>query len=311
MKAVALPTGGPKPLKLNRTGKMSTRKLGFICLCTIPTTVLFVIFVIFPIVSLVNTSFMEWNGMDGEKAYIFFDNYKVLFKSSNFWNAFKNTVFLIVVVTAVTIGLSLYFASVLARKKTKGKTFFRVVFYIPNILSIVVISAIVSAILSPGTGLVSVFYNWAGKVYNGWLANNKTVMWCIAAAMVWQAVGYYMVMYIAGMDSIPDSLYEAADLEGASSSRQFFSITLPLTWEVIRTTLTFFIISTINMSFLFVDAMTQGDFGSHVLLTYMYQQAYTNSVYGYGMAIGVTLFVFAYALALIVQMLTRREQVEY
>ena len=65
------------------------------------------------------------------------------------------------------------------------------------------------------------------------------------------------------------------------------------------------------MSFLFVDSMTQGQFGSHVLLTYMYQQAYTNSVYGYGMAIGVALFVFAYVLALIVQILTHREQVEY
>ena len=311
MKAVALPTGGPRPLKLNATGKMSGRKLGFVCLCTIPTTILFVMFVVLPIINLIQTSFTEWNGIDGEKTFVGFDNYAILFRSSNFWEAFRNTVFLIVVVTAVTIGLSLYFASVLARKGTKGKTFFRIVFYIPNILSIVVISAIVSAILSPGTGLVSVMYDWAGKVYTGWLANNRTVMWCIAAAMIWQAVGYYMVMYIAGMDSIPDSLYEAADLEGASSARQFFSITLPLTWEVIRTTLTFFIISTINMSFLFVDSMTQGQFGSHVLLTYMYQQAYTNSVYGYGMAIGVALFVFAYVLALIVQILTHREQVEY
>lgn len=76
-------------------------------------------------------------------------------------------------------------------------------------------------------------------------------------------------------------------------------------------TLTFFIISTINMSFLFVDSMTPGTVRQSRLLTYMYQQAYTNSVYGYGMAIGVALFVFAYVLALIVQILTHREQVEY
>lgn len=233
----------------------------------------------------------------------------VLFRSDGFWVAFRNTVFLIFFVTIFTIGFALFFAAVLSKGKTKGKTFFRVVFYIPNILSIVVISAIFSAILSPSYGVVKEIANLFNVRYTGWLGNPDTVMWCIVAAMVWQAVGYYMVMYIAGMDSVPDHLYEAADLEGCSHFRQFFVITLPLTWEVIRTTLTFFIISTINMSFLFVDAMTQGEMNSHVLLSFMYE--YFGSQYGYAMAIGTVVFVFAYAVSLIIQALTRREVVEY
>ena len=237
------------------------------------------------------------------------DNYKVLFQNDEFWTSFKNTVFLIFFVTLFTIGFALFFAAVLSKGKTKGKTFFRIVFYIPNILSVVVISAIFSAVLNPSYGVISAIAKLFNTAYTGWLGDMDKVMWCITFAMVWQAIGYYMVMYIAGMDSVPDELYEAADLEGCGKMRQFFVITVPLTWEVIRTTLTFFIISTINMSFLFVNAMTQGEANSHVLLSYMYE--FFGSQYGYAMAIGTVVFVVAYAVSLLVQFLTRREVIQY
>lgn len=140
----------------------------------------------------------------------------------------------------------------------------------------------------------------------------KVVIWCIALAMIWQAVGYYMVMYMASMSSIPSSLYESADLEG-TRSQQFFQITLPLIWNTIRTTLTFFIISTINLSFLFVKVMTAGgpDGASEVFLNYMYKQAYSNSAYGYGMAIGVVIFIFSFGLSLIISKATKRDVIEF
>ena len=130
--------------------------------------------------------------------------------------------------------------------------------------------------------------------------------------MIWQAVGYYMVMYMASMASIPEALYESANLEGASRTTQFFRITIPLIWTNIRTTLTFFIISSINLSFMFVKAMTSGgpDGSTEVFLSYMYKQAYTNSAYGYGIAIGVVVFVFSFALSAIVNAVTRREVME-
>jgi len=135
----------------------------------------------------------------------------------------------------------------------------------------------------------------------------------VAIAMIWQAIGYYMVMYLASMSSIPESLYESANLEGAGKIRQFFEITLPLIWTNIRTTLTFFIISSINMSFLIVRAMTNGgpDGATEVFLSYMYKQAYTNSSYGYGMAIGVIVFLFSFALSGLVNLATKREPLEF
>ena len=138
-------------------------------------------------------------------------------------------------------------------------------------------------------------------------------MTSLIIAMIWQAIGYYMVMYMASMASIPVSLYESTSLDGAGRITQFFQITLPLIWTNIRTTLTFFIISTINMAFLFVKAMTSGgpNGASEVALSYMYKQAYTNSSYGYGMAIGALVFLFSFALSALVNAVTKREPLEF
>ena len=206
-------------------------------------------------------------------------------------------------------------AAILSREKIKGQGFFRVIFYIPNILSVVVISAIFSAIYDPTQGLLNSILNLfrGGENPILWLGDRKIVIYSIIIAMVWQAIGYYMVMYMASMANVPESLYESASLEGAGRIKQFFSITLPLIWTNIRTTLTFFIISTINMSFLFVRAMTNGgpDNASSVFLSYMYQEAYTNSSYGYGMAIGAVVFIFSFALAGVLNAVTKRDEIEF
>lgn len=254
-------------------------------------------------------------GYTDEKMFVGFDNFKTLFQSDKFYQAFQNSVLLIVVVTLVTFTMALVFAYILSREKLKGQTFFRVIFYIPNILSVVVISAIFSAIYDPNTGLLNSILNLLRGAEDPilWLGNQKIVIYSIVIAMVWQAIGYYMVMYMASMASVPESLYESASLEGAGKIRQFFSITIPLIWTNIRTTLTFFVISTINMSFLLVKAMTNGgpDGASNVFLSYMYQEAYTNSSYGYGMAIGVMVFMFSFILAAVLNAATKRPEVEF
>src|SRR5690625_6554236 len=122
-----------------------------------------------------------------------------------------------------------------------------------------------------------------------------------------------MVMYMSSMASISASYYEAASLEGAGEFKQFTSITLPLIWNNLRTTLTFYIISTINLSFLLVKAMTGGgpSGSTEVFLSYMYSQAYGNSTYGYGMAIGGVVFLFSFGLAALISAITKRDVLEY
>ena len=178
----------------------------------------------------------------------------------------------------------------------------------------VVISGIFSAIYQPDeTGLlnsiIGLFRNMADPIR--W-KGESLVMVSLIIAMVWQAIGYYMVMYMASMASVPGSLYESASLDGAGRLTQFFQITIPLIWTNIRTTLTFFIISTINMAFLFVKAMTSGgpNGASEVALSYMYGQK-DAGLYGYSMAIGVVVFLFSFLLSALVNKVTKREPLEF
>lgn len=287
----------------------------FIFFCLLPATLMILIFMVYPTVNVFFMSFFKWGGYTADKQFTGFNNFKQLIQDAFFFKSFQNTILLIVIVTIVTLTLSLIFASILTREKFRGVTFFRVIFYIPNILSIVVIAAIFSAIYDPTSGLL----NSLLKVFRLenlqqlWLGNQQIVIYSISFALIWQAIGYYMVMYMAAMASIPESLYEASALEGASPFKQFFEITLPLTWSTIRTTLTFFVISTINLSFLLVKAMTNGgpDGSTEVFLSYMYKQAYTNSSYGYGMAIGVVVFLFSFALSAILNNITKRPIYEF
>ena len=289
----------------------------FIFFCVAPAAVLFTIFMVIPTLQVFWMSLFKWGGYSAEgKTFVGLDNFQKLLGDEKFLRSFQNSVLLIVLVNIVTFAFALLFAGILTREKLKGQNFFRIIFYIPNILSVVVIAAIFNAIYDPNSGLLNSILGLFTNLKDNpvlWLGDQKIVVFSLAGAMVWQAIGYYMVMYMASMSAVPESLYESASLEGAGRFRQFFTITVPLIWTNIRTTLTFFIISSINLSFLFVKAMTSGgpDGSSEVFLSYMYGQAYTNSSYGYGMAIGVIVFLFSFALAAIVNAVTKREPLEY
>ena len=284
----------------------------FLVLCVAPATILFFIFMIVPTLNVFRMSLYERGAYSPTETFVGLSNFTALLNDSLFIRSMQNTILLVVVVTMVTFAFALIFASILTHENVKGKNLFRVIFYIPNILSGVVISGIFSAIYKPENGMLnSIISMFAGKTVTILWKDAPLVMVSIIIAMIWQAIGYYMVMYMASMASVPESLYESASLDGAGRMRQFFQITIPLIWTNIRTTLTFFIISTINMAFLFVKAMTSGgpNGASEVALTYMYGQK-DAGLYGYSMAIGVVIFVFSFLLSALVNHATKREPLE-
>ena len=286
----------------------------FIALCVAPAVILFVIFMIIPTINVFRMSLFERGAYSPTETFVGFANFKALINDSLFIRSMQNTILLIVVVTMVTFAFALVFAGILTRENVKGKNLFRVIFYIPNILSVVVISGIFSAIYKPENGMLNSIidiFRPDGALPILW-KDEPLVMVSIIIAMVWQAIGYYMVMYMASMASVPQSLYESASLDGAGRVKQFFQITIPLIWTNIRTTLTFFIISTINMAFLFVKAMTSGgpNGASEVALSYMYGQK-DAGLYGYSMAIGVVVFLFSFALSALVNRATKRKPLEF
>ena len=283
----------------------------FILVCLLPALILFFTFLIYPTIQVFRMSMFKWGGFSNNQQFVGLDNFKILWQDENFFRTIQNTILLIVVVTLFTVVLAVLFAAILSTEKIRGNNFFRIIFYIPNILSIVVIAGIFSAIYDPKAGLLNAVLPEAWNKL--WLGDQSIVIYSLAFALIWQAIGYYMVMYMAGMANIPASLYEAADLDGAGKIGKFFNVTLPLIWNSIRTTLTFFIISTINLSFLLVQILTDGgpDGSTEVFLSYMFKQAYTNSSYGYGMAIVVVIFIFSFGLSGIVSHITKRDILEY
>lgn len=293
--------------------KKSERR--FIIASLTPAVILLVIFMVLPTIEVFRMSLYRWGGFSSNRTFIGLDNFKTLWNDMNFIRSFQNSILLIVMVTIVTLVVAIFFANVLIRDNLKGQSFFRIIFYIPNILSIVVIAGIFSAIYRPSQGLLNNTLSVLRLegLQRLWLGDQKIVIYSLIAALIWQAIGYYMVMYMSSIATIPESFYEASSLNGANKWVQFKDITFPLIWNNLRTTLTFFIISTINLSFLLVQAMTGGgpDGSSQVFLFYMYNQAYTNSTYGYGMAIGAVVFMFSFILSAVVMKVTKREVLEF
>ena len=288
----------------------------FIYSCLTPALVLFAVFMIYPTLSVFRMALYKWGGLSAAKTFIGLENFRTLLGDGNFLKALQNTILVLVFVTIMTLAIAISFAYILVREKIKGHNFYRFIFYIPNVLSVVVISAIFSAIYAPSEGLINgMFRLFKPETWQNiqFLGNQRIVIYSIIAAMVWQAIGYYLVIYMAGMSSIPVHLFETAEIEGANKIRQFLDITVPLVWDTVRTTLVFCIISSINVSFLLIKVMTEGgpDGASEVFLSYLYKQAYNNASYGYGMAIGVVVFLFSFALAGIVNRITKRDIIQY
>ncbi|MCI9195656.1 MAG: sugar ABC transporter permease [Angelakisella sp.] len=281
----------------------------FLALCVAPAVILYTLFMILPTLNVFRMSLFERGAYSPNETFVGMSNFQALMKDAKFITAMQNTILLIVTVTIITFFFAIVFAAILTREKIRGQNFFRIIFYIPNILSVVVIAGIFSAIYKPENGMLnSILSLLSGQTVMVLWKDQPMVIVSVIIAMVWQAIGYYMVMYMASMAAVPVTLYESAGLDGAGRLTQFFQLTLPLIWTNIRTTLTFFIISTINMAFLFVKAMVAKGMAD-VGLSFMYAQK-DAGLYGYSMAAGVVIFLFSFLLSALVNWVTRREVLE-
>lgn len=288
----------------------SLKKNLFLAACVLPALILFAVFIIYPTVKVFISSLYQDSGLGNVSQFVGLDNFKAMFQDDVFYIALKNTGFLMVVSGAPTILLALFFAAMLTSGKVKESNFYRVVFFFPSILSFVVIAILWSFIYHPTMGIINPVLHLFGMADLDIpvLGNRNTVMWAIAVTMIWQAAGYYMVMYIAGIDGISKEIYEAADIDGATGIQSFWTITIPLLWDILKTTIIFAINGVITNSFTIVRVMTDGgpDRDSEVLLTYMYKHA-MNANFGYAMAIAVFVFAISIILSIISNKVTGGE----
>jgi N-acetylglucosamine transport system permease protein len=298
-------THSRKPRGLNATPRL------FVACITIPTIILMIVFIVYPTLQTFYLSFTNSTGISTNYRMVGLDNYRyMLFDDSSFRQSMMNTFKLMATVPPVTIVLSFILAYIITQVKLKEKPFYRTVLFFPSIISFTVIGIIFSFIYHPTVGPLNNLLKAVGlnNLAMPWLGDSKTALWAVAATLVWQSVGYYMIMIVAGIDGIPDSVFEAATIDGAGHFRKLTHITLPLVKNILGITFVLSLSGTLTLSYILSSVMTGGGPGgsSSVVLFYMYRQAFSNSNFGYAMAIAVFTLVVSFVLSRLSRFLTEK-----
>ncbi len=196
----------------------------------LPMAIMFTGFVIWPIIASGYFSLFDWNGIGWPTQFIGLSNFKELIKDHYFWNAFNNTYIYAIFQTVVKLPVALILAVILNNASLKGTTFYRTLYFLPVVTTTAIIGIIFTFILNPYSGALNnilLGLRVIGRPVD-WLGVNSTAFVVLILIGAWQKLGQYMIYWLAGLQSIPEELYEAAKIDGASSSKTFLHITLPL-----------------------------------------------------------------------------------
>lgn len=288
--------------------KFYSNKLAIV-LFALPALLVFTVMVFYPIVQVFLKSFYEWNGL-GSGTFIGFDNYVKLFGDTVFKISNKNAFIFALVITVFQMTLASIFAIVVSNKKTRGRDFLRVGYFIPVVLSVTVVCQLWLAILNSDTGLLNTIFKALGLDYQqNWLSDRHNAIYVIAFVNAWQWMGYQFALLMAGIKSIPDDYYEAARIDGASTWLAHLKVTIPLLKETYKICLTISLTGGVK-AFTEMFIMTKGGPGnSTYTLTYlMYKAAFREFRYGYGMASASILVLQCLIIILIVNWLFRDKE---
>ncbi|MEK3889733.1 carbohydrate ABC transporter permease [Bacillus sp. FSL K6-3431] len=269
-----------------------------------PQLVGLIAFSLIPLGFAVVLSFMKWDGF-GEKTFVGFSNFIGQFSNPTFWKALINTAYYTVLYIPIGIVISLVLA--IALNKIKGKELYRVFFFMPVITSSVSVGVIWMWILNGDFGILNQFLGYIGIDGPQWLTDTKWVMISIAMLSIWWQLGYNMVIFLAGLQGISNSYYEAAEIDGASKFQKFLHITLPL----LSPTTFFVAIMSIISSFQVFDqafVMTSGGpaKSSYTLVYHVYESGFRNFKWGESSAAAMILFVIILIFTLIQFRMSKR-----
>lgn len=279
----------------------------------LPALVLYCIFMVYPIMQSIQLSFFKWSGKATiEPEFVGLANYVKMFKDPIFRKAFGNTLVYMAINVCVQIPLGLLLALFLSRPR-KGQRFYKMAFFMPVILSATAVSLMWKFILSGQNGLLNTILTTVGlgNYTHVWLGEAGTVMSSIALVGAWQGVGYVMILLLAALVNVSDSILEQSVIDGASWWQRTWYITIPLIKDAIKTNIVLLIIGSIKVCDI-VYVMTGGGpfFSSEVLTTYMYTSSFKNGVFGYGSAIATFIFVFGALLTLLTNKLMKKDITE-
>ena len=281
-----------------------------IFLFTFPTFLLFTVIVILPIFFSVHYSTLRWDGFS-KSTFIGFSNYKSLFvgNTDGFVQSVINSLILALVSVGIQLPISLFLALILARG-VRGERFFRTVYFIPVVVSTVVIGQLWMKIYQADYGMLNTVLKalGLGQYAKAWLADTHTALAAVFAAMLWQYIGYHMLLMYAGAKSISPDIYEAARIDGASETQMAFHITIPLMKPILCVCVVFAVTGSFR-AFDLIYVMTGGGplHSTEVPTTLMYTTIFSRYQYGYGSAMAIFIIVECLVCTLIIQKLFNRK----
>lgn len=273
-----------------------------------PFYLLFAVFGLFPIVFSLYLSLQKWDGI-GPMKFVGLNQFAYLITDVYFWQSIVNTLEIWLLATIPMLCISVILACLLASPLVKIAAFYRIAFFLPHVTSIVAIAIVFTTIFSNQFGLLNALLSSLGLPHVAWLSTPWGMKISIATMILWRTLGYHIVIFMAGLQSIPGILYEAARIDGASGRQIFARITLPLLQPIILFTV---ITSTISGMQVFTEPQvllgnTGGPGGGGMtMVLYLYQQAFGSYHFGYGATIGWGLFVVIVVFSLLNWMLVQR-----
>lgn len=259
----------------------------------LPALIIYLSVIVAPTIYSFALSFYKWKGV-GKKTFVGLRNYVTLFtKDKVFMIALKNN-FIWIILTLVFIMTIALLLAILLNQSFKGRTFFRGLFYFPNVLSLIVVALVWNWIYDPSTGFINGFLKLVGlgNLQGSWTADPKISLYCIFAAACWQGVGQPMILFLAGLQTVPADVLEAAKIDGASKIRTFFVITIPLMKETFIVVIATLIISAMKV-YDIIAGMTGGgpSDSTQTLATYMYSQTFMYNNVGLGTTVACVMFL--------------------
>lgn len=259
-----------------------------------PALVIYLLFAIVPILISFYYSVMDWDGFTDMK-FIGLANFQEALTDPVFWSSLKNN--LLVVATSVfgQIPLALFFALLLNRN-LKGGKIFRTLGFLPVVISTVIISLVWGMLYNSRRGLFNKLLESVGldQLAQNWLGDPKWAMISVCITIIWQFVGLYLIIFLAALQNIPQEIYEAAEIDGASEMKKTFFITLPMMRNSIMVAVILCISGSLR-TFDLIYVMTSGGPGhsTEVLAMYMFDQTFSSTRYGYGSALSIFIFFFS------------------
>jgi len=274
----------------------------------LPATLVFTIFIAYPVLSSFYFSLTDWNGIEPTFKFIGLDNFRRLFSDNDVWVALRNTMIYAVLVTIIQNVLALCLALAVNQRMFQ---WLRVLFLIPALLSTVAIGNIWNYMYEPNVGAINTLLSvlHLSALAQNWLGNPNIALYCLVITNVWQWVGVSMVIYLAGLQSVPVELEEAASIDGANTWQRFRNITVPLLAPSFTVNIVLAMIGAIKV-FDIIYIMTKGGpaRSTESLTTLIFDRAFNFYEFGYGTAIGITLFVMILILSLLqLHVLLKRE----